>query len=149
MSDGNLEQVGAPAEIYRSPRSEFVANFVGLMNGFDGRVQAANLVTVGASERPIGVAQEHGCAAGDRVLVLIRPESVDLEELADGAAAPGGAFEGKVIMHTFLGSVTRVSLASDLGDLVADVPSIRALTMPPGTRVGARVDPAGVRLLAR
>ena len=52
-------------------------------------------------------------------------------------------------MHTFLGSVTRVSLASDLGDLVADVPSIRALTLPPGTRVACAVDPVGVRLLAR
>jgi hypothetical protein len=32
---------------------------------------------------------------------------------------------------------------------VADVPSLRALTMPPDTRVGVRVDPAGVKLLAR
>ena len=149
MSDGKLEQVGAPAEIYRSPRSEFVANFVGLMNAFDGRVQAPNMVTVGASERPIGVVEGHGRATGDRVLVLIRPESVDLKELADGATPSDGAFEGKVAMHTFLGSVTRVNLSSDLGDLVADVPSLRALTMPPGTRVAVRVDPVGVRLLPR
>ena len=52
-------------------------------------------------------------------------------------------------MHTFLGSVTRVSLSSDLGDLVADEPSLRALTMPPGTRVSVRVDPVGVRMLKR
>ena len=149
MSEGVLEQVGPPAEIYRSPRTEFVANFVGLMNGFDGRVQAPNLVVVGASERPIGVVEGHGCAAGDGVLVLIRPESVNLEEIADGAAPPDGVLEGKVVMHTFLGSVTRVNLTSDLGDLVADVPSLRALTLPPGTRVGVRVDPVGVRLLAR
>ena len=82
-------------------------------------------------------------------MVLIRPESVDLVELADGANAPDGSFEGKVLMHTFLGSVTRMTLESDLGDLVADVPSLRALTMPPDTRVSVRVDPAGVRLLAR
>ena len=149
MSDGKLEQVGAPAEIYRSPRSEFVANFVGLMNGFDGRMQAPDMVAVGASERPIGVVEGHGRATGDRVLVLIRPESVDLKELADGATPSDGAFEGKVAMHTFLGSVTRVNLTSDLGDLVADVPSLRALTMPPGTRVAVRVDPVGVRLLPR
>ena len=149
MSDGKLEQVGAPAEIYRSPRSEFVANFVGLMNGFDGRVQAPDLVAVGASERPIGVVEGHGRATGDRVLVLIRPESVNLKELADGATPSDWSFEGRVAMHTFLGSVTRVNLSSDLGDLVADVPSLRALTMPPGTRVAVRVDPVGVRLLPR
>ncbi len=149
MSDGNLEQVGAPAEIYRSPATEFVANFVGLMNGFDGRVQADGSVTVGASERPIRVTQKHDCAAGATVMVLIRPESVGLQELVDGADAPDGAFAGKVLMHTFLGSVTRMTLDSDIGQLVADVPSLRALTMPPETRVSVEVDPAGVRLLAR
>jgi putative spermidine/putrescine transport system ATP-binding protein len=149
MSDGNLEQVGAPAEIYRSPATQFVANFVGLMNAYDGRVQAVDRVTIGASERPVAVTQEHGCATGDSVMVLIRPESVDLVELAGGANAPDGSFEGKVLMHTFLGSVTRMTLDSDVGKVVADVPSLRALTMPPDTRVSVRVDPAGVRLLAR
>ncbi len=149
MSDGKLEQVGAPADIYRSPRTEFVANFVGLMNGFAGKLADPEVVKVGTAERPIRVAQGHGCAPGSTVLVLIRPESVALEELADGMPVPDGVFEGKVVMHTFLGSVTRVSLASDLGDLVADVPSVRALAMPPETRVGVSVDPAGVRLLAR
>ena len=149
MSDGNLEQVGAPADIYRSPRTEFVANFVGLMNGFEGRLRAADMVVIGASERPIGVNDTAGVTVGDTVLVLIRPESIQLDELAGGASAPEGVIEGKVLMHTFLGSVTRVTLASDLGDLVADVPSIRALTMPPDTRVAVRVDPVGVRMLKR
>jgi len=149
MSDGNLEQVGAPAEIYRSPRTEFVANFVGLMNGFDGTLESARTVLVGAGRRPIAVNEGHDCAAGDRVLVLIRPESIELEELRKGADPATGSFEGKVLMHTFLGSVTRVALASDLGDLVADVPSLRALTLPPDTRVAVRVDPVGVRMLKR
>ena len=55
MPEGKLEQVGAPAEIYRSPRTAFVANFVGLMNGFDGRVQADGTVAVGPAARPIRV----------------------------------------------------------------------------------------------
>ncbi len=149
MSDGNLEQIGAPAEIYRSPATEFVANFVGLMNGFDGRVQADGTVAVGPAARPIRVTHDHGCATGDSVMVLIRPESVNLEEVPAGETVPEGAFAGKVLMHTFLGSVTRMTLESDLGKLVADVPSLRALTMPPDTQVGVYVDPAGVRLLAR
>ena len=149
MSDGNLEQVGAPADIYRSPRTEFVANFVGLMNGFEGQMQPDGMVTVGKSARLMHVTQDHGLPSGQKALVLIRPESIDLEELYDGAAPPDGVFEGKVLMHTFLGSVTRVALTSDLGDLVADVPSIRALTMPPETRVGVHVDPVGIRLLPR
>ncbi len=149
MSDGRLEQVGAPADIYRSPRTQFVANFVGLMNGFEGRLQSPDTVVIGTAERAIHVIEVNGCVAGDRVLVLIRPESIELDELTDGAVPPEGALEGKVLMHTFLGSVTRVSLASDLGGLVADVPSLRALTMPPDTRTSVKVNPAGVRLLSR
>ena len=149
MSDGNLEQIGAPADIYRSPRTEFVANFVGLMNGFDGKLESAQTVLVGAGQRPIAVNEGHDYAVGDSVLVLIRPESIQLEELHEGADPTDGTFQGKVLMHTFLGSVTRVALTSDLGDLVADVPSLRALTLPPDTRVAVRVDPVGVRMLKR
>jgi putative spermidine/putrescine transport system ATP-binding protein len=149
MSQGNLEQIGAPADIYRSPRTEFVANFVGLMNGFEGRLQSSDTVLVGATGRPVRVTEVNGCVAGDPVMVMIRPESIELRELSGGAAPPAGAFEGKVLMHTFLGSVTRVSLSSDLGDLVADEPSLRALTMPPDTRVAVHIDPAGVRMLSR
>jgi len=95
------------------------------------------------------VTQKHDSAAGATVMVLIRPESVGLQELVDGADVPDGAFGGKVLMHTFLGSVTRMTLDSDIGQLVADVPSLRALTMPPETRVGVQIDPAGVRLLVK
>jgi iron(III) transport system ATP-binding protein len=38
MSGGHLLQVGAPAEIYAQPASRFVADFIGLMNFFSGRV---------------------------------------------------------------------------------------------------------------
>ena len=149
MSQGNLQQIGAPADIYRSPRTEFVANFVGLMNGFEGRLQSAGTVLLGAGGRPLGVPEVDGRAAGDHVLVLIRPGSIELHELLDGAAPPEGAFEGKVIMHTFLGSVTRVALTSDLGDLVADEPSLRAPEHAARHSRGGAGRSAGVRMLKR
>jgi putative spermidine/putrescine transport system ATP-binding protein len=149
MSQGNLEQVGAPAEVYRNPRTEFVANFVGLMNGFEGTMQAPREVKVPGTRVPVRMAEGNGRVAGDDVLVLIRPESIQLVEVTDGASPAEGAFAGKVLAQTFLGSVTRVSLSSDIGDLVADVPSLRALSMPRDTRVDVHIDPAGVRVLPR
>ena len=84
------------------------------------------------------------------MLVLIRPESIQLEELVDGASAPEGRHRGQGPSCTRSWARSPASPStSDLGDLVADVPSIRALTMLPETRVAVRVDPVGVRMLKR
>lgn len=85
---------------------------------------------------------------GDAVIVLIRPESVTLEEVG-GKPLPDGTIGERVIMHTFLGPVTRIGLDSDMGPLMADVASARALSLEPGAKVALRVDPAGIRLLPR
>ncbi|WP_347309879.1 ABC transporter ATP-binding protein [Defluviimonas sp. SAOS-178_SWC] len=46
MSRGKIEQIGTPQEIYRTPRTRFVAGFLGSSNMFTGRVTAANGKTV-------------------------------------------------------------------------------------------------------
>src|SRR3546814_17616466 len=40
MSRGKIEQIGDPQEIYRAPRTKFVAEFLGSSNLFSGRVAA-------------------------------------------------------------------------------------------------------------
>ncbi|MDE5014713.1 polyamine ABC transporter ATP-binding protein, partial [Francisella tularensis subsp. holarctica] len=40
MTDGCLEQVSTPSEIYEFPKSRFVANFIGKITIFEGRVEA-------------------------------------------------------------------------------------------------------------
>ncbi len=151
MSEGVLEQVGTPAEIYRDPRTPFVAEFVGTMNRIEGRVAGPNSVTVGETAVPLAVQDGHGCAPGERVLVLIRPESVAVHEATNAdavdAARAGGSLGGRVLAFTFLGPVTRLALDTDLGPLVADVPSVQALNWASGTLVSFRVDPAGTHLL--
>ncbi|HEY5181960.1 MAG TPA: hypothetical protein VIJ07_19695 [Dermatophilaceae bacterium] len=57
------------------------------------------------------------------------------------SSKPGGS------CATVPGAGTRLVLESNLGNLVADVPAIWALSMPPLTRVAVRIDPAGVRLV--
>jgi putative spermidine/putrescine transport system ATP-binding protein len=148
MSQGRLEQVGTPADIYRDPRTPFVAEFVGTMNRLPGTVAGAGVVTVGDGQVRLPTGSPAGHGDGGAVIVLIRPESVTLEEV-DGKPLPDGAIGGRVIIHTFLGPVTRIGLDSDVGPLMADVASARALSLAPGTKVALRIDPAGIRLLPR
>jgi hypothetical protein len=54
---------------------------------------------------------------------------------------------GRVTSLTFLGPVTRVGLATDLGVLYADVSSLVALTLSPGSPIAVRIDPGGLRTI--
>ena len=147
MSQGKLEQVGAPADIYRSPRTEFVANFVGLMNGFDGRLQSNDTVLVGAARASDRPQRGRRCHGWRQVLVLIRPESVGSRSWPPGDRARGcHRGQGAHAHLPGLGHPRQPRVRPR--QLVADVPSLRALTMPPDTRVRVRVDP-GRRATAR
>ncbi|MHB1503560.1 MAG: ABC transporter ATP-binding protein [Acidimicrobiales bacterium] len=147
LSLGCIEQIGAPSDIYREPRTRFVAEFVGTMNRLDGKVNPDGSIECGGLCVAHGVALgEH--APGEQVIVLVRPESIVLEELPEPQAASGDLFEGRIVAHTFLGAVTRVTVSVAFGAVTADLPSSRALGLSPGTRVSVRIDPSGVRLLS-
>src|SRR5206468_9702818 len=58
LSQGQIEQVGTPAEIYGEPRTVFVAQFVGTMNRFEGKVPGGNApqVEVNGAHVPVNAA---------------------------------------------------------------------------------------------
>jgi ABC-type Fe3+/spermidine/putrescine transport system ATPase subunit len=88
-----------------------------------------------------------GRPLGQRVLVLVRPESLEVQPLPD-AEAPPGVLVGRVISHAFLGAITRIKIATESGDdLAADIPSARAGAFPIGTRVVCRFPADGPRAL--
>ena len=146
MYGGRIEQVGTPSEMYGSPSTPFVAEFIGTMNRLQATVAdgANGVVEHGDARLTIDAAK--GLSKGDRVLVLIRPESVELVK-AEGAT-PANNLGGEIISHTFLGPVTRVKVLGDGVDLTADVPTSRVDTLPIGMRVVAEIPAEGVRLLS-
>ncbi len=87
VNRGRLEQVGSPAEVYESPATPFVAEFLGRTVCFEGRITmtgsccCVELIGGGGS---IALAGTLAKSLGDRssVRVTLRPE--DLEILADG-----------------------------------------------------------------
>jgi hypothetical protein len=92
---------------------------------------------------PIDAAR--GRTRGARVLVLVRPETVELA-LANGDG-PGNRLIGEVITHTFLGSVTRLRVFGGESQLIADVSTANAAALPVGTRVVAVLPAEGSCLL--
>jgi putative spermidine/putrescine transport system ATP-binding protein len=86
-----------------------------------------------------------GRAKGDRVLVLVRPETVDVAP----ANGDGGAdtLSGDVITQTFLGPVTRLKIVGPDTDLIADVSTVKAASLPVGMRVTASLPAGDARVL--
>jgi putative spermidine/putrescine transport system ATP-binding protein len=107
MRDGRIEQVGAPEEIYATPRTDFVADFIGITNLLACRViSAADGVLEWEGEKLR--ARLNGVSAGQTVTLSVRPEKLTLS--AAGADTTLNRLEGVVEVITFLGPVVRVEV---------------------------------------
>ncbi len=117
LHQGRLEQVGTPEEIYRRPRTRFVAGFIGSSNFIGGRVSGVEdrqvrIMTSGgltlaapAPEAPPGPGAEAG--------ILVRPEAVQIANGATPECAQRVA--GRVLHAVFLGSHHEVTVEVEPG----------------------------------
>jgi putative spermidine/putrescine transport system ATP-binding protein len=126
MSDGKLEQIAAPDELYDHPATAFVAEFVGVMNRVPGELQSGGTVT--ALDAAVPVMNQGADVSPGPVDVLVRPEGLTMAVIENG--------NGIVTTRTFLGSVTRVGVLLS-GDVTVqiDKPSSEAAALAPGTSV--------------
>ena len=145
MYSGRIEQVGSPAEMYSAPATPFVAEFIGTMNRLEATVVDSGTGTVQYGGVTLTVNAARDRTRGSRVLVLVRPETVELAP-ANGDGDPN-TLVGDVVTQTFLGPVTRLKVLGPGTDLIADVATAKAATLPVGTRVTATVPAEGARLL--
>lgn len=98
MKDGRIEQIGSPEEIYQRPNSVFVADFIGQANVLDATVKSAEgeNVTVEVAGHLIKTKYEKEVSVDELVKLVIRPESVTLEET--------GEIEVEVVQSIFMGA---------------------------------------------
>ncbi len=118
MSAGEIDQIGAPREVYEEPASRHVAGFVGETNFFEGRVTQFMPGGV-AVQTTHGLDLEAAChehpPAGTRVTVCVRPENIRLSH--PGVFAGNGGV-GEVVDHVFREGMSSWRIRLDAGDLV-------------------------------
>jgi putative spermidine/putrescine transport system ATP-binding protein len=106
MSEGRVEQIGTPFEIYNFPSTGFVARFVGTLNVLEAKVIDPAAGTLEVAGQPIRAAGPvSGGHAGDTITVALRPEIIAL-----GAREGLNTMSGVVDDVTFLGSIVRVRI---------------------------------------
>jgi putative spermidine/putrescine transport system ATP-binding protein len=144
MYGGVIEQIGTPYEMYTSPSTPFAAEFIGTMNRLEASVVDGSTGEIEYSGSRLQIAAARGRPQGERVLVLIRPEALELAASGNGSTANGNTLACEVLTHTFLGPVTRLRMT---GGLIADMSTGRASALPVGSNVVATVPAEGVQVL--
>ena len=116
MNEGRIEQMGTPEDLYESPKTAFVANFLGQSNLIRGQIVGNdgdnNVVEV--SGQKIALPKNRTFTNSNSVLFGIRPEKIDIDfenEPGDGNILRGG----KVVDVSFVGVSTQYQVEMPWG----------------------------------
>ena len=119
MNAGRIEQMGHPADIYETPQTVFVANFLGQSNLIEGR-------RTGTSGE-FGVVEAHGLSfmvpsdrcfcSGSDVTLGVRPEKITVLDAVDAEQVPDGhnRLEGRVTDVSYTGVSTQYLIDAPWG----------------------------------
>ncbi|QPZ38754.1 ABC transporter ATP-binding protein [Paramicrobacterium chengjingii] len=121
MNKGRIEQIDTPERVYRHPSSVFVADFIGRANFLDARllrVPESGKAVVIALGREREVAAHEQVVAYNDVLLMVRPEAIDISR-TDENAVHGEV--GRVLSAVFQGPSVEYEIETDSGTIVASV----------------------------
>jgi len=121
MRVGRLEQVGTPNEIYETPRTKFIADFMGAINIFPGKVIASGdgKVQLETERGSRVIAPENKDIRSEEVTgISVHPELIEL--LPEGAGLEGdNRFKGKIVEMIYQGDFMETKICLDpTGELI-------------------------------
>jgi putative spermidine/putrescine transport system ATP-binding protein len=137
MNNGGIEQVGSAIDVYETPATRFVAQFIGTCNILPARRVGDAEIAVDGVRLPL-----RPTGSWSDGVVAIRPESLRIVE--PGVAA---TLDATVVRIVFLGPTAQVRMQADGFELIATVPATQARALSPGDRVGVAIDADRVRWL--
>lgn len=135
LDRGHIHQVGSPREIYESPRTPFVASFVGMANIIQGRMQDGHARVHGEV-----VAAPTGIPEGALVQAIVRPDDIRLSRGDAEATA-------KVVRIALLGAFAKLAVETRAGQRLTvrlTQRDLETLRLSPGDRVNLDLSRARV-----
>jgi len=119
MRDGQIRQVGSPWEIYKEPKTSFIAEFVGTSNFISGTKKDGK-VKFGQLEFAVSNIDD---VEDENIYLAVRPENI---ELVDVTISPENCVSSNVIevdaeVITFLGAVVRIAFILEEETMIIDI----------------------------
>ena len=133
MSEGRMQQIGTPEDIYNEPINAFVADFIGDSNIFNGIMTGKLKVRFCGGEFPCVDDIEEGT----HITAVVRPEDVNL------TSPELGRIRGIVSSVIFKGMHYEITVESGKNEIVAQ--SVHAAKV--GDRVGVQVEPDNIHVM--
>ena len=133
MSEGRMQQIGTPEDIYNEPKNAFVADFIGESNIFTGIMTDKLKVRFCGAEFACVDDVEHGRL----VEVVVRPEDVEI------TTPENGAITGTVTSVVFKGVHYEITVESGKNEIVIQSTKTAAV----GSQVGLNVEPDGIHIM--
>jgi putrescine transport system ATP-binding protein len=130
MNHGKIAQIGTPSDIYESPATRFVADFIGSVNMFEGQVsdEGADSLRIDCTELGCTVRAERtvSCTRGATVWTAIRPEKINISRQSLAGAQPGAA------ENAVRGTVREIAYMGDMSIYLVQIDSGRMMrvTLP-------------------
>ena len=141
MSGGKVLQIGNAEDLYHSPKSRSVGEFLGAMNEFTGVVRDRNSVSI-----DLGVLE---CPAADGsskdVIVAVRPEDIALSPESTGQS---NEFAAKCVSRLFLGDITVYHVAANGTQLRGKITGMDR-GLEPGSAVYVRLPPEKLKIFPK
>ncbi len=143
MNGGHIEQIGTPEEIYRRPKSRFVADFIGRANFIEATVEQVmgERAVVRLLDQTVTLPIDFPAQAGSTVVAVIRPEAIKLQ---DNPALRQGIVEQVMYLGS---SVDYVVSADDQRLIVVDPDPHFGSIFKEGQTVGITLAPETVYIL--
>ena len=151
MKDGQIVQLGGPRDIYETPQTRFVADFIGSSNFMECKVTSRGSQpcrwTVESPAGIIEVSSDEALDVKDKLTVAIRPENVRLIEPGKQDGVSGNLRHGRVDTKVVLGEcVDYIVAVGETRVLARAHPSLRT---PIGDPILINIDPAKVNVITR
>lgn len=119
MREGEIRQIGTPWEIYKEPKTSFIAEFVGTSNFFTGKKKNGK-VQFGRLELTVSNLVD---VDSETVHLAIRPENIELvdETLSAGNYLPSNVVEVEAEVINFLGAIVRITFILEAEEMIVDI----------------------------
>lgn len=119
MRGGQLRQVGSPWEIYKNPRTSFIAEFVGTSNFFEGLIKDTRVVYGQFSFKVSKI----DTVDSEKVYLAIRPEDIEIvgTTIASDDCVSSNIVTVRTELVTFLGAVVSIVVNLEGQDMIVDI----------------------------
>lgn len=120
MRDGAIRQIGTPWEIYKEPKTSFIAEFVGTSNFIAGKKKNGK-VQFGRLELAVSNLDD---TDSETVYLAIRPENIEWvdETISAEHYLPSNVVEVEAVVINFLGAIVRITFILEEEEMIVDIP---------------------------